>query len=126
MTGEDLDQLVETPRSVELLLVDEISTCGAVALEIVSRRLHQDVRLLWRKHFNTEPPDDLGPFGVIGVVLMGDFAQLPLVLSTGLLSNMLLMERESQTAGSFKLLVLAGRRTFQTFEDVIRLRRIHQ
>ena len=74
LASEQLDKLVAELRAVELLVIDEISTCGAVTLEIVSRRLHQVARVLWRERFKAEPPDDLGPFGGIGVVLMGDFA----------------------------------------------------
>ena len=37
-----------------------------------------------------------------------------------------LVERQSLTAGSLKLLALAGRQAFETFDDVIRHRRIHR
>ena len=63
--------------SGRLLVIDEVSTCGAAAFEIVSRRMQQMARVLWRRHFATPPPEEMAPFGGIGVVLMGHFAQLP-------------------------------------------------
>ena len=63
--------------SGRLLVIDEVSTCGAAAFEIVSRRIQQMARVLWRRHFATPPPEEMAPFGGIGVVLMGHFAQLP-------------------------------------------------
>ena len=69
-----------------------------------------------------EPPDDLGPFGSIDVLLMGDFAQIPRALSTSLLAGMPIVESSGDRA---RCLALAGRHTFNEFQDVIRPRRIH-
>ena len=91
--GDQLDQLVEQLSDVELLLIDEISTVGAAQLETINRRLQQVARVVHRKRFGTEPPDDMGPFGGIGIVLMGDFAQLPPVLASSLLTNAPLQEK---------------------------------
>ena len=77
---------------VELLLVDEISTVGASQFEIMNRRLQQVARVVHRQRFGTEPPDDMVSFGGIGVVLMGDFAQLPPVMATSLLMGNLIVE----------------------------------
>ena len=77
LAGDRLDELVNLLEAVELLVIDEVSTCGAAALEIVSRRMQQVARVLWRRQFGSAPPDDMAPFGGVGVVLMGDFAQLP-------------------------------------------------
>ena len=54
------------------------------------------------------------------MLLMGDFAQLPPVLSTSLMAGMPLIESAGAAARS---MALAGRQAFDTFEDVIRLRR---
>ncbi len=123
LVGDRLDALVELLRHVELLLIDEVSTCGAAALEIVSRRLQQVSRVLWRENFGTSPPEDIAPFGGIGVVLMGDFAQLPPVLATSVLPGTPVNEAGGAVA---RAMALAGRQTFAGFEDVIRLRRIHR
>ena len=82
LVGDQLDWLVARLRRVELLLVDEISTVGAAQLEIINRRLRQVSRVVHREQFGTEPPDNVGSFGSIGVVLMGDLAQLPPVLAS--------------------------------------------
>ena len=63
------------------------------------------------------------PFGGSGVFLVGDFAQLLPVLSTSLMVGMPLSESGGQAARS---MALAGRQVFNTFEDVIRLRRIYR
>ena len=39
----------------ELLVIDEISNCGAAALEEVSRRMQQVARVFWRRKFGSEP-----------------------------------------------------------------------
>ena len=123
LTGTDLDELVRQLEHIEFIVIDEISTCGAAALEVVSRRMRQVARVLWRRRFHCEPPpgSDSEPFGGIGVLLMGDFAQIPPVLATSLMADMPLVD----SAGS-RYLALAGRQTFDKFDDVIRLRRIHR
>ena len=73
LTGGDLDTLVEELGCVHFIVIDEVSTCSASTLEVVSRRMQQVTRALWRRRFNSAPPDDLGPFGGVGVLLMGDF-----------------------------------------------------
>lgn len=123
LIGEKLDGLVELLRDVELLVLDEVSTIGAASFEIMSRRLEQVGKVLWRERCGTRAPPDLGGFGGIGVFLIGDFAQLPPVLSSSLLSGSTLME--SKKSG-LRTLALAGRQTFEQFTTVIRLRRIHR
>ena len=123
LTGDALDNLVTDLESVELPVIGEISTRGAAALEVASRRVQQVARVRWRSRFRCQPPGDMGPFGGIGVLLMGDFAQLPPVLSTSLMAGMPLIESGGAAARS---MALAGRQVFNAFEDVIRLRRIRR
>ena len=123
LSGEALDRLIEMLMPVQLLVIDEVSTLGAAAFEIVCRRLEQVGKVLWRKRHGRPPPDSLGGFGGIGVLLIGDFAQLPPVLSSSLLAQAPLQDGRS---GSLRSLALAGRQTFQTFEQIVRLRRAHR
>ena len=123
LSGDALDRLLEKLRHVKLLVLDEISTVGAAQFEIISRRLDQVGKALWRERTGQAPPDDLQGFGGIAVVCMGDFAQLPPVLSTLLLAGGRL-----QDAGNsgLRTVALSGQRRFQNFVNVIRLRRIHR
>ena len=123
LVGDKLDRLVAQLRHVELLLIDEISTVGAAQLEIINRRLQQVSRVVHREQFGTHPPDNFGTFGSCGVVLMGDFAQLPPVLASSLLFGAPIVERP--TSG-MRTLALAGRQAFAGFSQAIRLRRIHR
>ena len=123
LTGADLDNLVDELQHVQVLVIDKISTCGAASLEVINRRMQQVARVLWRRNFNRKPPRDMGSFGGFGVVLMGDFAQIPPVLSTSLMAGMPIAERAGD---STRCLALAGRQTFNEFEDVIRFKRIHR
>ncbi len=115
--------MVALLEDVELVIIDEISTVGAAQFEIMNRRLEQVGKVLWRRRFGTRPPDSLGGFGGLGVVLMGDFAQLPPVRSSTLMPGARL---EAGRRSGLRALALAGRQTFARFEDVIRLRVIHR
>jgi hypothetical protein len=92
LLGVSLDKFMDIMRPVRLLVVDEISTVGAAQFAIMAKRLQQAGRVLWRERFQQAPPDDLGPFGGFAIVLMGDFAQLPPVLSSTLLEGSSLIE----------------------------------
>ena len=84
IVGDQLDRLVHTLRAVKLIVIDEISAVGALQFSIIAKRCQQVGRVLWRERFLREPPEDLGTFGGFGILLMGDFAQLPPVLSSTL------------------------------------------
>ena len=64
LAGEELDELVDELALVQLLVIDEMSTCGAMALGVISRRMQQVARVLWRRRFHCAPPADMGPFSV--------------------------------------------------------------
>ena len=108
---------------VQLLVIDEISIVGAAQFEIVSRRLDQVRMVLWRERFRAAPPDDDDGFGGFGVVCMGDFAQLPPVLSTLLLTGSSILDAKNSRLRTY---ALTGRQRFKQFTDVIRLKRIHR
>ena len=118
-----MDKLTEMLCSAQLLVIDEVSTLGAAPFEIVCRRLEQVGKVLWRERHGRPPPDSLGGFGGIGVLLIGDVAQLPPVLSSSLLAEAPLQDGKSV---GLRSLALAGRETFHTFKQVVRLRRVHR
>lgn len=123
LRGDSLERLVNRLRGVQLLVIDEISTVGAAQFAIISRRLDQVGKAVWRERFHTVPPDDDDGFGGIGVVCMGDFAQLPPVLSTLLLMGVPILDAKNS---GLRTIALTGRQRFKEFKDVIRLRRIHR
>ena len=55
LKGPELDVLVDELGCVEFIVIDEISTCGAATLEVVSRRMQQVARVLWRRRFGSPP-----------------------------------------------------------------------
>ena len=105
-------QLACELEPVELLVIGEISNCGAAALEVLCRRMQQVARVLWRCKLCRAPRVDLSSFGGIGVLLMADFAQLLPVMSTSLMSGMSVIERGGSGARS---MALAGRQVFANF-----------
>ena len=123
LTSEALDNFVARLRDVELLLIDEISTVGAGQFEMISRRLEQLSKALWRERAGAEPPEDLGGFGGLGIVLIGDFGQLPPVLASSLLPHSKMLE---PLRSELRKHTLQGRLRFQEFINVVRLRRIHR
>ena len=80
-------------------------------------------RVLWRERFRRNPPEDLGTFGGIGIVLMGDFAQLPPMLSSSLLDG---IPHQESTETNRQFVALTDQQMFGQFEQVLRLRRIHR
>ena len=117
LKGDHLDDLVKQLKNLRMLVIDEISTVGAAQLEIVHRRLEQVGKALGRMR-GVSP--DVG-FGGYAVVLIGDFGQLPPVLSTSLLPDAPIAPQ-----GGIRALAMAGKKRFQEFRSVIRLRRVHR
>ena len=123
LVGESLDRLVNTLRPVRLNVIDEISTVGASQFAIISKRLRQAGRVLYRERFQRDPPDEFGSWCGFGIMLMGDFAQLPPVLSSSLLDGSPLIESPKS---SMRFEALHGRQLFKSIRKILRLRRIHR
>lgn len=63
LIGADLDNLVDELQHAQLIVVDNISTFGAASLEVVSKRMQQVARVLWRTNIKGDHPANMGPFG---------------------------------------------------------------
>jgi ATP-dependent exoDNAse (exonuclease V) alpha subunit len=129
LESEALDRLVEKLRDTELLVIDEISMVGAGQFEMISRRLEQVAKVLWQEQKKGRQPqaavpESFGGFGGIGVLLMGDFAQLPPIKATSLLRGSRL---EEGLRSGLRHRAIQGRLQFEQFmKQVIQLRRIHR
>ena len=120
------DALVQALTPTKLLIIDEISMVGSEQFFAVSDRLELVARTLWRRRNSHLPrmpsgklegePTTFGGFGGIGVVVVGDFAQIPPIGDASLIAP---AKGQSQRAA-------AGQRLFQSFKDVIRLRRVYR
>ena len=101
---------------------------GAGQFEMISRRLEQVAKALWQEEKKHHPmavlPDDFGGFGGIGVLCMGDFAQLTPIKATSLLKG---SRVEEGYRSGLRTRATPGRIQFEQFMlQVIRLRRIHR
>ena len=116
LEGEALDLFIADLKDVRVLVIDEISMVSRLVLAQVSARLQE-----WR-HQTGLPGADM-PFGGIGVVLAGDFGQLPPVnipVSHALLNfNVVHGAKEAPQLNM-------GLRLFRNFRTVVRLRRVHR
>jgi hypothetical protein len=120
LDGEKLDEFLATFAKVELVVIDEISMVSAFQLEMIHRRLQQ-----LRKHVRGHhigKVDEMN-YGGVGILKIGDFAQLPPISSTGLLKGSKL--EESQISPK-RNKAAAGQLRFQDATCIIRLRRIHR
>ena len=130
LVGDSLDALVDLLQHVRLIVIEEISTIGAVQFAVLCRRLQQVSRVLWRRNFGTPPPDDFGltsqsltACGLFGILVMGDFAQLPPVLSSTLLPDVPVVVGAQKNT---RFLAMQGRQIFSEITQIIRLRRVHR
>lgn len=126
LEGAALDSFVETFQGVELLVIDEISMVGAYQLEMIHRRLQQMQKAVCRRRFGAaaEVPCCSANYGGIGILKIGDFAQLPPIMATSLLRNAAVQEKN--TTGIAGTRAKSGQRRFAQATHVVRLRRIHR
>ena len=123
LEGERLDEFITAMEKVELVVIDEISTVGAAQFEMISRRLEQLGKVRHRRRRGGAAPETLGGFGGLSVLCVGDFGQLPPVLSVSLIARRL---AGSQGHGVAQARALQGQRRFNAFDDVVCLRRVYR
>ena len=70
LNGDDLEEFAKDMEGLKLLVIDEISMVSRVVLAFIDERLKE-----WREYRNHPAKDQ--PFGGVGVILAGDFGQLP-------------------------------------------------
>ena len=70
LQGDDLTEFVKDMDELRPLVIDEISMVSRVVLAGVDERLKE-----WRAF--TDHAGQAEPFGGVGVILAGDFGQLP-------------------------------------------------
>ena len=122
LDGDRLNELVESLSKTRLIIIDEISTVGSAQLEMISRRLEQVAKSIHQRSFNKLDPPSFDGFGNFGIVLVGDFGQIPPVLATSLLGQTL---QESSHSG-LRSRAIQGQRRFQAFDQIICLKRIYR
>ena len=110
LDGEDLEKLAKDLEGLRLLVIDEVSMVSRPMLADVDTRLKE-----WRAF--TKHPAKKEAFGGVGVILAGDFGQLPPTKAEHL---SLLCPHELQGSAA------CGKRLFDRFKTVVRLRRIHR
>jgi hypothetical protein len=114
LQADDLKKLEADLEGLQLLVIDEVSMVSRTMLADVHSRLQE-----WRA-FKKHPAKDKA-FGGVGVVLAGDFGQLP---PTKAEDYSLLNPR--QMHGARHACANLGLRLFGRFTTVVRLRRIHR
>ena len=111
-----IDELVKSLGQVRLVIVDEISMVGAQQFYAMSERLETVARVLWRRAHKgrsrssidgtlTGEPSHFGGFGGRGVLLVGDFGQIPPIGEASLIAPSPGQHREAA----------AGQRLFRSF-----------
>jgi hypothetical protein len=114
LQGADLEQLASNLDNLRLLVIDEVSMVSRTMLADIDMRLKE--WRAFRKH-----PLKHAAFGGVGIVLAGDFGQLPPTKAEhlSLLCPNVLHGHLAKQANF-------GLRLFQRFTTVVRLRRIHR
>ncbi|CAK0879229.1 unnamed protein product [Prorocentrum cordatum] len=117
-----IDALVDKLALARLLIIDEISMVGSEKFFQVSDRLDLVTRVLRERRrraagaSNGDGAPQAHGFGALGVLLVGDFGQVPPIGDASLLLS---AKGQSRRAA-------AGQRLFRSFTDVVRLRRIYR
>ena len=117
LEGDDLDALRTDLEDLELLIIDEVSMVSSVLVHQIHCRLRE-----WRCASGVRARAHEA-FGGIAVILAGDFGQLPPVAVAASLS---LLNSDAERHGREQKAANHGKRLFQEFVTVVRLRRIHR
>jgi hypothetical protein len=88
----------------------------------LERRLEQVSKVLHRRRYGIIDNTEQNGFGKFGIVLVGDFGQLPPVLATSLIGRGI---QESKQAG-LRTRSLQGQLRFQEFTSVVCLKGIYK
>ena len=82
--------------------------------------MEQAAKSLFRERHRGFPPESFGGFGGVGVLLVGDFGQLPPVLASSLIAT-----NTTERGGSgLRFRASQGHMRFKQFDSVIQLRRL--
>ena len=123
LDGRSLDEFIATFQDVELVVIDEISMVSAYQLEMIHRRLQQLRKAVCRSLRREDWATCDASYGGVGMLKIGDFAQLAPVMSTSLLPGAKVQESSgSPNHGR----ACCGQRRFKEPTHVLRLRRIHR
>ncbi len=124
LSSEAADTFVAMVRQARMLVIDEISMVNPELLLMISRRLEQAAKQLYRERYGSEPPESFGGFGGIMVMIVGDFGQIPPVKAESLMQPMhhatLTKLKQSQSK------VIQGKLLFHSITTVVQLRRIYR
>ena len=118
LVGPKLSEFVESLKHARILVIDDISTVSGVQFEMVSRRLEQAAKVLYRQRYGLRAPASFDGFGGLHVLLVGDFGQIS--PASGSLNS------KKQAKGEHRHLTKQGQERFRAFENVICFRRAYR